>query len=150
MKTREVAAWMRVEHEKVQDLANILRENAAVVPRVNLAAWIKDMQSRFEHFRAHLIKHMALEEHEGYLSIVVERRPALSPEVNRLQNEHRELTRIMDGIYEASKGLTAEDRLLVRDCCYRLHGLLGYIERHEELENNLVTFAFTQDLGENH
>jgi hypothetical protein len=37
----------------------------------------------------------------------------------------------------------------VRDFCHRIEFLLGYIERHEELENNLVTFTFTQDLGEN-
>ncbi len=150
MKTREVAAWMRVEHEKVQDLANILRENVAVVPRANLAVWIEDVQSRFEHFRAHLIKHQALEEHDGYLATVVERRPALSPEVDRLQHEHRELSRVMNGIHEAVKALAPQDRLLVRDCCNRIESLLCYIERHDELENNLVTFAFTQDLGENH
>jgi Mg2+ and Co2+ transporter CorA len=53
----------------------------------------------------------------------------------------------LDGLHRALHELTPEDRLLARDCRDRIQSLLTYIDHHEELENNLVTFAFTQDIG---
>ena len=149
MTTPDLNSWIRLEHEKVEELANGLREKTAVVPRANLQAWTKEVCERFDHFRAHLIKHMALEEQDGYLPAVVKRRPALSVEVDRLQHEHQELLRIMESLHRAVHELTAKDRLLARDCCRRIDLLLSYVDQHEDLENNLVTLAFTQDIGTN-
>lgn len=143
----DFVAWMRDEHEKVQDLANCLRGKVAFAPQANLAAWINEVQDRFDHFRAHLTKKMALEEQNGHLTAVTERRPALAPEVERLCHEHAEVMRIMDGIHRTVHELAPDDRLLIRDSCARIQNLLSYVEHHEELENNLVTFAFTQDIG---
>ncbi len=70
MVTRNLADWIRDEHEKVQDLADALRRKVAVVPRHNLAGWVTEFQDSFDRFRAHLTKHMALEEHDGYFSAV--------------------------------------------------------------------------------
>ena len=147
MTKHELNAWIRLEHEKVEELANRLREKTAIVPRANMSFWISEVCERFDHFRAHLVKHMALEEQDGYLPAVVERRPALSGEVDRLHHEHQELRRIMDTLHQAVHELAAKDRLLARDCCCRIDQLLCYVDHHEELENNLVTLAFTQDIG---
>lgn len=149
MDASKIAQWMREEHDKVEDLSNRLKERVAVVPRANLGNWINEVRDRFEHFRAHLIKHMALEESEGYLIAVTERRPTLSREVERLEHEHRELEKIMESIHHAFSELAADDRLLVRDCCSRIEKLLAYIERHEDDENLLVTQAFARDIGTN-
>jgi hypothetical protein len=46
--------------------------------------------------------------------------------------------------------LAPEDKLLRRDCCERVKQLMFWIERHEEHENHIVTYAFTQDLGTPH
>ena len=54
---------------------------------------------------------------------------------------------IMDSIHHAVHGLTPNDPLLVRDCCRRIDSLLDYVEHHEDLENNLLSFAITQDIG---
>lgn len=147
MTTNKVALWMREEHAKVQALADKIREKTAVVPRANLDGWITEVRDRFEHLRAHSIKHMALEEHEGYLTSVVEQRPALAPEVERLKREHQELTKLMNRIHLCLAELTGTDRLLIRDCCARIGSLLSYIEHHEDDENLLVTYAYTQDIG---
>ena len=149
MDAAKIAQWMREEHEKVENLIDRLKEQVAVVPRANLGKWIEEVGDRFEHFRAHMVKHMALEEREGYLTAVTERRPTLSREVERLQHEHEELQKIMESVYQAVGQLAAEDRLLVRDCCARIENLLGYVERHEDDENLLVTQAFARDIGTN-
>ena len=147
MDTQEIAQWMRDEHARVHELANELREQVAVVPRANLGKWIADVREQYEHFRAHLIKHMALEERDGYLPSVTERRPTLAGEVERLKHEHVETIKIMDGIHEAVHQLTVEDRLLIRDCRDRIGDLLSYIEHHEEEEDLLITHVFTRDIG---
>ncbi len=147
MDTQEIAQWMRDEHARVHELANELREQVAVVPRANLGKWIADIREQYEHFRAHLVKHMALEERDGYLPSVTERRPTLAGEVERLKHEHVETIKIMDGIHEAVHQLTVEDRLLIRDCRDRIGDLLSYIEHHEEEEDLLITHVFTRDIG---
>ncbi len=144
---RNIAERMRVEHEKVNELADALLERVAVVPRSNLGSWIKDTQKRFDHFRAHMVKHMALEECEGYMLFVLERRPGLAPQVDKLKHEHAELGKIMDDVHHAVAELGPEDRLRVRDCCHRIQELLSYIEHHENAETMLVTFVFTHDIG---
>ncbi len=147
MTTNELASRIREEHAKVQELADRIREQTAVVPRTHLDGWIKEVRGGFEHFRAHMVKHMALEEREGYLTGVVERRPGLAPEVRRLEREHQELIRIMERIHVCVTELDGEDRLLIRDCCSRIGNLLSYIEHHDDKENMLVTYTFTQDIG---
>lgn len=147
MTVQNLGRWIKKEHEQVQGLADRLTEKIAIIPRANLAAWIAEVSERFDHFRAHMTKHMALEEHEGYLPTVVERRPTLAPQIDRLHHEHEEFLQLMKGVHQSLESLTPEDHLLVRDCCHRIAHLLDYVEQHEELENNLVTFAFSQDIG---
>jgi len=147
MNTQELAAKLRAEHEAVEQLADRLREWVAVIPRTNAAGWIAELRRRFEHFRAHLTKHMALEEQEGYMTAVIELRPTLSQEVGRLQHEHEEITTIMAGVQSAVDSLSKDDRLLVRDCCRRIDNLLHYVEHHENDENMLLITSLTSEIG---
>ncbi len=147
MKMQELARWIRDEHERVQELASRMQELVAVVPRSNQEKWIITVTDFFDHLRAHCIKHMALEGQGGYMLPVVERRPALSKEVDQLAHEHTEITRIMDGIHDALHELKPDDALLIRDCCRRVQDCLSYIEHHENTENLLVMSAFTDDIG---
>lgn len=147
MQPSELARWIREEHEKVLELGDRLRRELAIVPRTDVNAWIDRVRERFEHFRAHQQQHMALEEREGYMKVVLERRPTLSKQVERLRHEHGEITRIMADVAQAVAVLTSEDRLLARDCSDRMANLLAYVEHHERDEELLITYAFTQDIG---
>jgi len=147
MTIQETTRRIREEHAKVEELADRLREWVAVVPRANIASWITEARERFEHFRAHMTQHMALEERDGYMSAVVRQRPSLSVEVDRLKHEHQEIERIMASVRRAVGALESDDRLLVRDCCHRIENLLSYVEHHENDENLLLTYAFTHDIG---
>lgn len=147
MEPQELAQWLQKEHERVEDLARLLRTELAAIPRTNVDQWLTGLRDRFEHIRAHYQKHMALEEHEGYLTEVLERRPTLSADVGRLQHEHGELANVMDGIHHVLKALQADDRLLIRDCCRRIEGFLVELERHDGDENLLVLSVFARDIG---
>lgn len=145
---QETARVIKKEHDIVERLIDELRQETAVVPRVNLKPWVETVFPKFEHFRAHMTKHMALEEVDGYMANVALQLPALVKELDRLGHEHEELMKIMDGIYQTLGDLQDHDHLLARDCCHRIGQLLSYVEHHENEETRLMTFAYSQEFGE--
>ena len=147
MKAEELARWVRAEHEKVGELMARLEDRVNCVPKANQGQWLDEVRTDFGHFRAHITKHMALEEQDGYMVPVTERRPALSKQVERLAHEHKEFTRMMDNIHILLEEMKVEDQLLIRDCCHRIHDLLSYVEHHQNEENLVVLSVFTDDIG---
>ena len=147
MNANELAKWLSEEHEKVEEIIRRMHDTVAVVPRTNKDHWIEHLRGSFDHLRAHQVRHMALEERDGYMLPVVNRRPAFAREVDRLAHEHIELRRIMDGIHEELRRLESADALLIRDCCRRIQDLASYVEHHDADENRLLLTAFTEDIG---
>ena len=149
MKTDDLARWMREEHLRVRELTDLLRSEITSQPRTQVDDWLARFRDRFEHLRAHLQKHFALEEQGGYLPTVLERRPTLSESVERLRHEHNELSRMMDGIHLALGAVAPEDQTLIRDCCRRVENLLVEVCRHEADENLILMTVVTRDIGAN-
>ena len=147
MPERDLAEWIHEEHKQVAQLADQLRESVAIVPRACTQRWIQTTQARFEEYRTLLLRHMAFEEREDYMSAVLERRPTLSGRVERLEREHRDMARLLEDLNGLTQELTPDRMLLVRDFCTRIQSLLNYVEHHENEENDLVEFVFTQDVG---
>ena len=148
MDPEKLARWMKSEHVAVDRLAEELRRKIAAVPaETHRDAWWKDLCGHYDHFRAHLIKHMSLEEKDGYLAVVRERRPSLEGQIVALQREHHQLTAIMKRIDEEMDAATTADLLLLRDCCSRIECLIDYIDHHEERENLMVMSVFTDEIG---
>lgn len=145
----ELARWMRKEHATVDELASALSQRVASVPRSNEQRWIDDARDAFEHFRAHMTKHIALEEQDGYMSAVTEYRPRLSDEIDRLKHEHHEILRLLDAIHELMAEIQPVDSLIIRDTCHRIQDVLRYVYHHNQSENLLVLSAFHDDIGIN-
>jgi hypothetical protein len=149
MTKNNLAKWIQEEHAKVEELAHDLAELAVEPPASRRGVWLLELRERFERFRAHVIKHMAMEEEGGYMSEVLERRPTLTPEVQALRHEHGEIMRLLEFIHQSLETVTDEDRLIICDCCSRIRDVLSYGEQHVQRENLLVTSVFTQDIGSN-
>lgn len=147
MSCPSLVAWLREEHLKVEALANELRQTVAVVPRVATPVGLEALRDRFGKFRAHLIKHMSMEEDGGYMVPVLSRRPGLAGRVGRLQHQHGQVRRLLDDIHGLLNDMTPEDLILAQDCSRRIDHLLDIIHQHEEAENDLVEFVFTDDIG---
>lgn len=147
MSTNDVATRIRHEHEAVRLLVAKLQEKVATAPRVHKDRWLDSTKSAFEHFKAHLIRHMAMEEEGGYLTDVIEQRPVLAPVVERLASEHAELRHLMDSIGCEFAELSPENNLLIRDTCHRIQTLLHFVDHHEHEENLLVMSVLLDDLG---
>lgn len=147
MDAERLATWLRQEHDTVEELAAALRQAVATEPRGDATAWLKDMRHQFASFHAHLSRHFALEEDEGYLLPVLERRPTLAAQVAQLRDEHHQIDTLLSDLLRAVESLRTTQPLIIGDWCVRVRNLLGYLERHEERENLLVTHVFTEDIG---
>lgn len=147
METNDFSAWMLDEHAKIHELGDQLREKIASPPRGDRAQWIDDLRRRFDDFTDRIRRHMTIEEDGGYLTHVTDLRPTLSEAVAIIRHEHEELKHIVEDVQRAIHELGPNDILFFRDCCRRIEHLLLWIERHEDHENHLVIYAFTQDIG---
>jgi len=143
----EVARWMREEHRCVEELITKLGERVAGMPRVNIDGWIKELRDDFERFRAHLLKHFALEEEGGYLNAVREVRPALDEDIHGLVCQHREVGFLLTEVFHEVSEVQADTPLRIRDVCCRIRNLIEILQQHEEIENRLMSQVLTRDMG---
>lgn len=136
------------EHAALRRLISELRGICTEAPRTGIEDWLRRARDRFEHFEAHFIKHMALEERGGYLSPVLDdARPTLTKEVDRLQAEHPQFLIMMESIKAQMRKLAPTESILVRDLCARISQLLCYIEQHEQEEDFLLIEGLNRDIG---
>ena len=149
MQSDEHAARLADEHAIITEIGDQLRILVSSTPRKDPAQWVAELCRQFDNYVAHLRQHLGREEDDGYLAQVMESWPTLSGAVDIIRYEHEELTRLIQDVQNTVHELTPQDNLLRRDCCERVKQLMYWIERHEEHENYIVTFAFTQDLGTN-
>ena len=145
MAMNDLIRWLRGRHTDLHDHGDALLEKVARTPPATREKWIEDLQARFHEFAVCFRQQLADEEEGGYLKPLAESRPALGEAVTMLKHEHIELTRIIDRIEKTVQSLTPQSRLVLRDCCRRVEDLMNWVERHEEHENHLMLYAFSED-----
>jgi iron-sulfur cluster repair protein YtfE (RIC family) len=138
---------MREEHRCVEELIARLGERVADMPRVNIDGWLKELRDDFERFRAHLLKHFALEEEGGYLNAVREVQPALDKDIQGLMRQHREVGHLLTDVFHEVSQVQADMPLRIRDTCCRIRNLIEILQQHEDIENRLVSQVLTRDVG---
>ncbi len=147
MTGRDVAAWIRDEHKIVAHLTNQVRSILDSDVGDDRDLWLDQLRQNFGRLRAHLKQHMKAEEVDGFMAPVLERRPTLSREVQHLKDEHVELLRMRDEIWEEFVAVVPLDDERDKDTRHRIQHLISALKHHEEHEELLVTFVFSQDIG---
>ncbi|MBX3394063.1 MAG: hemerythrin domain-containing protein [Phycisphaerae bacterium] len=147
MTPRDIAKWIHDEHARVQEFTYDVRKQLAVPPVGQLSDWLPRLRTSFSKLATHLRNHMAMEEEGGYMKGVERIRPTLSRKVEALHHEHSELDRLMRELDASIAELRPEDNLLIRHAIARIGMFLAYVEQHKHEEENLVMYAFNQDLG---
>ena len=143
----DIAAWFRKEHKVTIQLAQCLRGHVCSIPKVEVVAWLDGLRHHFGRFRVHLKNQMRAEEMDGFMKPVLEERPTLAREVDNIKREHAELSHWLDQILSELVELKCDEELLIEDACQRIDHLLTAVRHHQEREELLVTFAFSQDLA---
>lgn len=147
MTTRNPGLFIYNEHQRINELLDRLHQTVVVIPRGDIESWIAHVRDQFETLRMRLVEHMSMEESDGYLKALVDRRPGFASRVERLRHEHLEFEVLLNDLAGRLAQLKSDDRLLARDWCRRMSDLVHYIEHHESEENDLMEFAYTQDFG---
>lgn len=149
MTSDPIAVALQKEHRLVTRLMVEINEQIVRLPSQVSTEWLEDLKRMFGRFRVHMKNHMDAEEVDGFMAPVLERRPTLWREVEHLRHEHVEMAKLFDEVFSELQAVEPEQRLLLADTCHRIQHLISAIEHHEEHEELLVTFVFSQDLGAN-
>jgi ElaB/YqjD/DUF883 family membrane-anchored ribosome-binding protein len=131
-------ALSRAHETLVNDLKKL---GDAVAPAAKES--LDGLRARLAAARADIAQHFRFEEENGYLDIVNKREPRLERAIQHLVEEHRELTRALDGVLAAAAAATRVNNTLRR----RVREWLAQVRRHEQRENQLVQDAFDFDIG---
>ena len=147
MSDDELAAWMQAEHQATKTLTKVIREHIAIMPESNHDKWLDGLRAAFARLTAHLQRNFKAQESGGYLKFIIEQRPTLTNEVERIRSEHTELLRMADRIRVDLAEATTADRLLIADASARIQRFIAVVAQHDQRENMLTLFVFSQDIG---
>lgn len=146
-KDKDIVARVRHEHERLGEITAALNQALRAGPKENPVAWLTQLRDRFEHFRAHLIHRIALEELGGFLQVVVEREPTLAGEVENLRRDHERIIERAGVTMQRLRALPANSPNSIRDAQVMVEAALAEVQYHENVENLLVSRVFNQDTG---
>ncbi len=135
------------EYHQLQRIESRLREVSGLDAKA--AGWLGSTRDAFEHLRAHLMKLYALEESQGCLPAVTQRRPELSREVQQFCGEHRSNMAKADEIMLNLRAANSADSRSADTYRRQISGFLTQLQRHEAAESELVQSVFGDDISVN-
>src|SRR6516225_10090607 len=91
--------------------------------------------------REHVINHFRFEEQDGYMDAARKRQPHLERVIQELLDEHRQLSRSLDGLIEGAEVTSHVDDALLQD----IRAWVQRVRQHEARENALMQNAFNLD-----
>ncbi len=138
---------VRQEHKRLQEIKSALLATLDHSAEDDPAGWLEELITRFEHFRAHLIHRIALSEIGGFLDVVLERRPTLASQVEHLKSSHQEMIEMAGETMRELRELDRNRLDSVTQAGLLVKMALSEVKYHEEAEQLLVSFVFTQDTG---
>lgn len=143
----EIAKRLRSEHQLLGAITASLKAATEMLPNSGRRAWLDTLRERYEHFRAHMTKRIALEEVGGFMKAVEQRRPTLAPQIKHLRSEHEKILGLVDAVHRELDQLDPTDTEAIKDSVLRIRLILSEVAQHEQSESLLVGFVFTQDIG---
>jgi hypothetical protein len=147
MGDEEIIRMVREEHEKLAQNTIALKEVLSRPSKPDASTWLEDLCKHFEAFRAHLIRRIALEEIGGFLAVVIERKPTLSPQVDHLKARHQKMIEMAGITMARLREFSPDDRESLNQAAVLVKMMLAEVKHHEEAESVLVSFVFAEDIG---
>jgi hemerythrin-like domain-containing protein len=100
-----------------------------------------------QSFERHLGRLMALEEHDGYMDVVLRTEPRLGKAVDALREEHGQFRGAVGRLARRPGQLSAADPESFAAACDELLVFLDRVDRHSDRESRLVQEALGRDGG---
>jgi hypothetical protein len=136
---RSIAEALRKAHNRLTEDLDRLEQVLGCPSPENQAEIAYDLAKA----RRYLTEHFRLEEQNGYMNVVSNRQPRFERAIERLHDEHRELSLSLDALVaEAEIGKPLDDAFRGK-----VQQWIDRLRSHETKEDELVQEAFTVDIG---
>ena len=148
MDHKAISDQVLVEHEMLMHVTNALRTILDWKSRdYDLSRQLSSLRFTSGSFQRHLERLMALEEHDGYMEVVVKSHPQLAKDVEALRKEHDEFRRSLNRTLHRLDRVAPTDRAMFNSVCDELLALLEKVDKHSAKETDLLQEAFLRDEG---
>jgi hemerythrin-like domain-containing protein len=148
MDHQAISQQLLIEYELLTHLESALRNILQWTSRgQDLSRKLSSLRFMSQAFERHLERLMTLEEHDGYMEVVVESRPTLSPQVDALRQDHDAFRRALRKIDARMERLSADDAAAISQVCDDLATLLQRVDEHSAKEVDLLQELLIQEEG---
>lgn len=148
MDHRDIPEQVLIEHEILALVMGGLRTTIGWKHQgADLSRKLESLRFVGQSFQRHLKRLLALEENDGYMSVVVASRPELNDEVQALRQEHDEFRKGLNRILTRLRVVQPTDHLTFAKISEELVALLEKLEKHNHKEAGLIEHALLQDEG---
>ncbi len=143
-----VAHACQCEHQALQNIKEALRVTLDwKVPADGLSRKLSSVLFIIRALQRHLEHQLELEEQDGYMSMIGEQKPAMTGKAQQLRHEHDIFRKTLDDLLPMIERLTPNDEAYFERLCHEVVTLLQRIERHDEMEADLLQEALLTDEG---
>ena len=144
----DIAHQTLVEHGLLRHITEALRLTAGrKAEGHDLSRSLSTLKFVTQCFERHLERLMALEEHDGYMDVVVRTEPRLAKAVDALREEHGQFRGAVSRVTRRLDEVGATDHGSYARLCGELLALLDRVEQHSDREAGLVQEALGRDEG---
>ena len=144
----DIAKQVEQEHACLKrDLADINEDAMQALRPETFTEWRLEFMWRLRDFRVHLLKHFDLEEEGGFMAEILSDAPEARTQVDKLEAEHHEIIRTLDGILAKMKELEPRDEQTLQEIRTEVANLVSTIHAHEAAENELILTVSYQEYG---
>ncbi|MCK4658250.1 MAG: hemerythrin domain-containing protein [Phycisphaerae bacterium] len=148
LKDLRIAQRLRNEHLMLREITANLKAVACQIPDSNRRQWFAELKNRYEQFRAHMTKRIALEEVGGFMTAVEQRQPSFAPQIEHLRQAHGRILTLINSVHQELAELDPSDTETLNNCRVRIEFILSEVNQHERSEEVLVGFLFAPEFGE--
>jgi uncharacterized coiled-coil protein SlyX len=136
------------EHQTLAFVISALRSTIGwKYQGADLTRKLASLQFVGQSFQRHLKHLMALEEEDGYMSVVLASRPELSDEVTALWAEHDEFRRTLNRILNRLRRIEPTDHATFSIVSEEFLAMLEKLDQHSRRETDLLQEALLTDEG---
>jgi hemerythrin-like domain-containing protein len=146
MAHEDVAQQTLLEHALLKHVTEALRVSAGwSAEGDDLSRNLSTLRFIAGSFQRHLERLMALEEHDGYMDVVVSASPRLAKTVDALREEHGQFRGAVRRITQRLEQVSATDHAAFAAARDELLGFLDRVDRHGDKESKLIHEALARD-----
>ena len=139
---------IKVESEALEYISGAVERTMAwTVEGEEFSRKLSSVRFITESFQRHLDRLFALEELDGYMTVVRNRRPGLTSKVNGLKRQHDQLRTTVQQLLLQLERASPTDRQNFDGICKDLQKTIGKVRKHNQQENELLLEVVMRDTG---